>query len=262
MHLLIDIGNSTVVLAIANNKGEIFNSWHFKTRKEETPEYYKREILVGMNVHGVNEEDITTSAITSVVPEINDAIATAVKEAIGIEPSFLSLYDAARFLTIAVEEPLQLGNDRIADAVGAAKCYGVPVVVFDFGTATTVGVIDEHKVFLGGMIIPGVKTSLTALSSRASQLTDIELYPPTSIIGRNTTESMQSGILYGTAAMVDGIISRIEKEQVKKFKVVATGGMAKEILPHCQHDIICDDMLQFKGLFHAVVEKKIIDVIE
>ena len=145
-----------------------------------------------------------------------------------------------------------MGKDRLADAIDAAAGYGVPVIVFDMGTATTVGIVDENHTFLGGMIIPGVKTSLSALSSRASQLPVINIEKPKNMIGRNTLECMQSGILYGTAAMIDGIIDRISAYLGKEFTIVATGGMAKNIAPHCRHNILLDNFLQFKGLFQAV----------
>ena len=121
------------------------------------------------------------------------------------------------------------------------------------GTATTVGVISSGNVFLGGMIIPGVKTSLAALSTRASQLPSINIETPSDIIGRNTLECMQSGILYGTASMVDGIIDRLSSRFPSQPVIVATGGMARKIIPQCRHSVMIDDFLQFKGLFHSVI---------
>ena len=140
----------------------------------------------------------------------------------------------------------------MADAIGAAKCYGVPAIVIDFGTATTIGVIDENSVFKGGMIIPGVKTSLSALSQRASQLSSITIEKPAHFIGRNTLECMQSGILYGTSAMIDGLIDKLLPTLSGDVHIVATGGMAKTIIPHCAHQIINDPYLLFKGLFNAI----------
>ena len=158
--------------------------------------------------------------------------------------------DAQKFITVDIESPSQLGKDRLADAVGAVSCYGAPAIVIDFGTATTVGIINEDKTYLGGMIIPGVKTSLNALSQRASQLPSITIEKPRHFIGRNTLECMQSGILYGTAAMIDGLIDKL-LPNLKNAHLIATGGMAKTIVPHSQHQITCDPYLLFKGIFNA-----------
>ena len=255
MHLLIDIGNSTVVAAATDSNGVIQYSWRFKTLKDETVSYYRNEIFSGMKKRGMAANEIVSAAVCSVVPEVNDDIAMAITDITGKTPHFFSLSDAWKYITVDVESPLQLGNDRLADAVAAVVTYGCPVIVFDMGTATTVGIISEHNVFQGGMIIPGVKTSLSALSSKASQLPAINIEKPRDIIGRNTLECMQSGILYGSAAMVDGIIDRLEEATGKKHTVVATGGMAKNIVPYCRHKVILDEYLQFKGLFHTILQK-------
>ena len=256
MVLLIDIGNSTIVAATASDKGEILNTWRFKTLKDETVSFYRTEILAGMKKYHILADDIQQVVISSVVPEVNDDVSMAISDITGRLPHFFSLADAEKCLTIDVESPSQLGKDRLADAIGAAAGYGVPVIVFDMGTATTVGIVDENNTFLGGMIIPGVKTSLSALSSRASQLPVINIEKPKNMIGRNTLECMQSGILYGTAAMIDGIIDRISASLGKEFTIVATGGMAKNIAPHCRHNILLDNFLQFKGLFQAVTKRQ------
>lgn len=256
MVLLIDIGNSTIVAATASDKGEILNTWRFKTLKDETVSFYRDEILSGMKKYHILADDIQQVVISSVVPEVNDDVSMAISDITGHLPHFFSLSDAEKCLTIDIESPSQLGKDRLADAIGAAAGYGVPVIVFDMGTATTVGIVDENHTFLGGMIIPGVKTSLSALSSRASQLPVINIEKPKNMIGRNTLECMQSGILYGTAAMIDGIIDRISASLGKEFTIVATGGMAKNIVPHCRHNILLDNFLQFKGLFQAVTKRQ------
>ncbi len=254
MHLLIDIGNSTVVVATASNRGEIRDTCRFKTQKEETVSYYRNEILSGLGKCRIAVDQLNSVTISSVVPEVNDDVTQAVVDITGIVPHFFSLPDAKKIIKVDVESPLQLGNDRLADAVAAVSCYGVPVLVFDMGTATTVGVVDDTKTFRGGMIIPGVKTSLNALSKRASQLPAINIEKPRNIIGRNTLECMQSGTLYGTAAMVDGIIDRMVEILDYSVTVVATGGMAKNIIPFCRHKIVRDDFLQFKGIFCAAVK--------
>ena len=159
--------------------------------------------------------------------------------------------DAQGLITIDIESPSQLGKDRLADALGAVACHGAPAIAIDFGTATTFGVIDENNTFKGGLIIPGVKTSLNALSQRASQLPSISISKPQNLIGRNTLECMQSGILYGTASMIDGLIDRLKASLPESVNIVATGGMAKNIVPYCRHKIVLDEYLLLKGLFQA-----------
>lgn len=251
MNILIDIGNSTVVIALADSQGDITATWRFKTKKEETASFFRYELKQGLRKYNIENTDIEKVTISSVVPEVNDDIAQAVSDLTGITPHFLSINDAKGIISIDIESPSQLGKDRLADAIGAATCYGVPAIVIDFGTATTIGVVDENNVFKGGLIIPGVKTSLNALSSRASQLPSITIEKPAHIIGRNTLECMQSGILYGTAAMIDGLIDKIANTLPTPPHIIATGGMSKTIVPHCKHQITIDPYLLFKGIFNA-----------
>ncbi|MGM9713329.1 MAG: type III pantothenate kinase [Prevotella sp.] len=256
MHILIDIGNSTVVVAIATSDGNISDTWRFKTLKGETSTFFRSELQAGFSKYGVTPSCVSSVTVSSVVPEVNDDISQAVTDLTGLIPHFFSVTDALSVFSIDIESPSLAGHDRLADAIGAACCYGTPALVFDMGTATTVGVVSADNVFLGGMIIPGVKTSLAALSSRASQLPSINIDTPRDIIGRNTLECMQSGILYGTASMVDGIIDLLASRFPSPPVIVATGGMARKIIPHCRHTVIIDDFLQFKGLFYSVVKKK------
>ena len=253
MHLLIDIGNSTVVVAVTDDSGAIFKTWRYKTLKDQTMAYYRHELYTGSKKYKIDFSQISKVFISSVVPEVNDDIAQAISDLTGVTPLFFSIEHAKRFMTFDVESPSQVGKDRLADAIGAICHYGVPAIIIDMGTATTISVIDESRRFLGGMIIPGTKTSLAALSNRASQLPSITIEHPHNVIGKNTLDNMHSGIVYGTAAMIDGIIEKIiselpDTEAYKSPKLIATGGMAKTIMPYCEHDITVDDHLIFKGL--------------
>jgi len=249
MHLLIDIGNSTVVVAIADEEGQITNTWRFKTRKDETASYFRYELKQGLRKYGVEASAVGSVTVSSVVPEVDDDMAQAINDLTGIMPHFFGLGDTQGLLTIDIESPSQLGKDRLGDAIGAIACYGAPAIVIDFGTATTIGVVDEDHTFTGGLIIPGVKTSLNALSQRASQLPVIHIEKPRHLLGRNTLECMQSGILYGTASMIDGLIDRILPTLSEPVHIIATGGMAKDIVPQCRHQIVLDKYLLLKGLF-------------
>ena len=251
MHILIDIGNSTIVVAFANGEGLIANTWRFKTRKEETVSFFRYELKQGLRKYGVDPAEVESVTISSVVPEVNDDVAQAVNDLTGIMPHSFGIDDAQRLITIDIESPSQLGKDRLADAFGAVACYGAPAIVIDFGTATTIGVIDETATFLGGLIIPGVKTSLNALSQRASQLPSITLEKPRHLVGRNTLECMQSGIINGTASMIDGLLDKLLATLPQPVHIIATGGMAKDIVPLSRHQIQHDKFLLLKGLFKA-----------
>lgn len=251
--LLLDIGNSTVVIAHSDAEGNIKDTWRLMTRKHETISFFRREIRAGLYNFGLLQKDgtiekIDSIVISSVVPEINDKLSQAIFDVTGVTPHFFSLEDAMKVISIQIESPSQLGKDRLADAIGARCCYGAPAIVIDMGTATTVGVINDEGVFIGGMIIPGVKTSLKALSTKASQLPTVNIEKPRNMIGRNTLECMQSGIVYGTASMIDGLIDRILPTLGKDVKIVATGGNARQIIPYCNHNITVDPYLQFKGI--------------
>ena len=228
MHLLIDIGNSTVVVAVTDDSGAIFKTWRYKTLKDQTMAYYRHELYTGSKKYKIDFSQISKVFISSVVPEVNDDIAQAISDLTGVTPLFFSIEHAKRFMTFDVESPSQVGKDRLADAIGAICHYGTPAIIIDMGTATTISVIDENRRFLGGMIIPGTKTSLAALSSRASQLPSITIEHPHNVIGKNTLDNMHSGIVYGTAAMIEYFI--------------------KKVMPYCEHDITVDDHLIFKGL--------------
>ena len=157
-------------------------------------------------------------------------------------------------LNILMDQPGQLGADLVADAVAGISEYPVPLIIFDMGTATTVSVVDSQKHYIGGMILPGIQISLDALTARASQLGGISIEAPRRVIGKNTVECMKSGILYSSAASIDGIIDRMEEELGQKATVIATGGLAKKIVPHCRRQVILDEDLLLKGLM-VIYEK-------
>ncbi len=165
-------------------------------------------------------------------------------------------------LNIMLDNPSEMGADRVADAVAAMTFYPVPLVIVDMGTATTVSVVDEKKRFMGGMILPGVRVSLDALTARASQLSGISIEEPKRLIGRNTVDCMKSGILYGNAAAVDGIVDRIEEYLGQDVTVIATGGMSKKIIPHCKREMIWDADLLLEGTSCDLRKKQIIKIPE
>ena len=151
-------------------------------------------------------------------------------------------------LQFNTENAQELGNDLIVAAAAALDKHTPPLIIFDFGTATTISVIDKNGIFLGVSIFPGVKTAMNALFDNTSQLPAIKIEAPKSAIGENTIQSMQSGAVFGNAAMVDGMIDRIEDELGYKTTVIATGGLAQCLIPYCKHEIIYDEAILLKGL--------------
>lgn len=245
MIFVVDIGNSNIVL------GGISDQIHFigrlSTDRKKTDLEYAVDIKNTMEIFHVHLKDIEGCIISSVVPQITRAVKTATEQIFGRESTVLeTCMDVG--LEISLDNPSEMGADRIADAVAASHEYPLPLAIVDMGTATTISVIDKDKRFIGGAIYPGVQVSLDALTERASKLNGISLEKPKAVIGKNTIEAMRSGILYGSAAAVDGILSRIEEELGEPLTVIATGGMSRIIVPHCSHKVIQDELLLLKGL--------------
>ena len=185
--------------------------------------------------------------VCSVVPRLTGVLAAACKRLTGREALVVN-YTLDTGLTFAVDEPAKVGRDRIADAAAAAEHYPLPCMTVDLGTATTYNVISDKKVFLGGFIVPGVETSLRAISAGTAQLPPIAPEPPEHLIGANTVAALNNGAMFGTAAMLDGLADRVEAELGQPLTVVATGGLAPYIMPCCKRKIIYDADLLFKGL--------------
>ena len=201
-----------------------------------------------LEIYGLSSEHLEGAIISSVVPPITSVVKEAIFKVTGLEALVVGP-GVKNGLHIKTDNPAQVGSDLIVDAVAAIHEYSVPLIIIDMGTATTISVVDEDKSYAGTIIIPGVNTSLEALVSGASQLSKISLEAPKRLVGKNTIESMKSGIIHGNAACLDGMIDRIEKELGKPATVVATGGISNVIVPHCTHKIILDDVLLLKGLF-------------
>ena len=246
MILAIDIGNTNIVVGCID-KEKIYLTERISTIRTKTELEYAIDIKTILDIHHINRADIEGAIISSVVPQITFAARLAVqkilkKDAMIVGPGVKT------GLNILLDNPGEMGADRVADAVAALAQYPVPLVIVDMGTATTISVVDDKKHYIGGMILPGVQISLDALTSRASQLSGISIEEPKKIIGENTVDCMKSGILYGNAAAVDGIIDRIEEELGQKVTVIATGGMSRKIVPHCKREMILDGDLLLKGL--------------
>jgi len=246
MLLAIDIGNTNLVIGGFENDEIVFKA-RIATDRTRTSDQYGVEIKNMMEAYGVRKEDIDDCIISSVVPPVFNSVKTGVIKVIGKQPMVVGP-GLKTGLNIHVDVPSQVGSDRIVIAVAALAEYKPPLILMDLGTATTLEVVEPDNVYMGGVIIPGVKISLDALTSRAAQLPGISLDKPKSVIGKNTVDCMRSGMMYGTAAMIDGLIERMEEELGHKCTLVATGGMAQFVTPLCRREIILEKDLLLKGL--------------
>ncbi|MBR2742494.1 MAG: type III pantothenate kinase [Clostridia bacterium] len=246
MLLAIDAGNSNIVVGLIEND-EIIKVFRVSTDTSKTEDEYLISFRQLMDVGGVDYKKIDGAIICSVVPPIKSALTGAVKMMTGVDPLIVSA-QLNTGLNIDIDNPAQLGSDLIADAVAAVNDYPLPAIVFDMGTATTISVIDRNSRYLGGVIMPGLRLSLNALSSNTSQLPKVSIEAPESCIGRNTVDCMKSGSIFGAASMMDGMIERIEDELGEKATVIATGGLAQYVVAECRRNVICDDNLLLRGL--------------
>ncbi len=246
MILAIDIGNSNVVIGGFENDKIEFTA-RVATDARRTEEQYAVEIYQILNLHGYSAREMEGSIISSVVPQLTSVMKAALRIITGKKPLVVGP-GLKTGLNIKLDNPASLGADRVADTVAAIHEYPLPLLVVDMGTATTISVINDKEEFVGGAIMPGLRLSLEALSSRASLLPHIDLIPPKSVIGRNTIDAMDSGMIYGNASMLDGMIERIQEELGQKVQVIATGGLSQKVTPYCKHQIVQDPNLLLKGL--------------
>lgn len=246
MLLAIDIGNTNIVIGGMKEDKICFKA-RIATDSIRTSDQYGVEIKNMIEAFGVQISDIEDCIISSVVPPVFNSVRTGVIKIIGKQPMVVGP-GVKTGLNIHMDVPSQVGTDRIVIAVAALAEYKAPLILMDMGTATTIEVVEPENVYLGGVIFPGVKVSLDALTSRAAQLPGISLDKPKQVIGKNTVDCMRSGMMYGTAAMIDGIVERIEEELGHSSTLVATGGIAQFITPLCKHEIHLEKDLLLKGL--------------
>lgn len=246
MLLAIDIGNTNLVIGCFRDDKILFKA-RIATDRTRTSDQYGVEIKNMLEAYGVNRSDIKDCIISSVVPPVFNSVRTGVVKIIGKQPIVVGP-GLKTGLNIHVDVPSQVGSDRIVIAVAALAEYKAPLLLMDLGTATTIEAVEPDNVYMGGVIIPGVRVSLDALTSRAAQLPGISLDQPKKVIGKNTVDCMRSGMMYGTAAMIDGLVERMEEELGHRCTLIATGGLAQFITPLCKREIILEKDLLLKGL--------------
>jgi type III pantothenate kinase len=247
MLLAIDIGNSNVVIGCLNEKNETVSLFRMVTDLKKTEDEYAAGMQAILLHNGISCDGFEGAIICSVVPPLTEIFRTAVKKLTGHKALVVGA-GVKTGLNILIDDPSSLGSDLAAAAVAAMVDYPQPVIIIDMGTATTMTVVDEGNRFIGGAIIPGVALSMNALSGGTSLLHKVPIEAPKKCISGTTTACMQSGAVYGNAALLDGMIDRFEEELGKKTTVVATGGIAAKVIPHCRHEIIYDEDLLLKGL--------------
>lgn len=246
MLLAIDIGNSNIVIGCMQD-GAILNEIRIATDLIKTSDQYCMDLKNALSLYDIPRESIEGVIVSSVVPPLLNSFRTAVMKLTGKKPMVVGP-GIRTGLNIQIDNPSQIGSDLIVAAVAALREYPAPLMIVDMGTATTISVIDRSRSYIGGCICPGVRVSAEALTSRAALLPAINLEAPRRAIGRNTTDCMRSGIMLGAAAMLDGLIDRMEDELGEKATVVATGGISRFVIPMCRRESLYDRNLLLKGL--------------
>lgn len=252
MILTIDIGNTSISLGGFVSDELVFVS-QISTNLTDTADDYAVRILSTLSLHKVLVDSIRGAIVSSVVPPLNDVIKKALHFLLGKDPLVVGP-GIKSGISIRCDSPASVGTDLIATAVAAYRLYTSPALIIDLGTATKMTVVDQKGTFIGVSIMPGVSMGLRALSEQTAQLPRIGLETPGKIISKNTVDCMRSGILYGHASMIDGMIDRITEEYGAPLFLLATGGMAPRIIPHCRHEVRMDEHLALKGL-HLLYQK-------
>lgn len=246
MILAIDIGNTNIVIGGFEDDALKFVV-RIATNPSKTEDEYATKILNILAVYNVSREDVNGAIISSVVPPLTSIMKKALKFAYGVDA--LTVGPGIKTgINIHCDNPASVGADLICACVAAHNLYQSPALVIDMGTATKIMVIDKNGAFIGVSIIPGVNIALKALTRGTAQLPQISLEAPKSVIGKNTADCMRSGVVYGNASMLDGMIDRFNEEMSETLPVYATGGLAPTIIPHCKHDIVIDENMVLKGL--------------
>ena len=246
MILTIDIGNTNIALG-GFDGDELSFVVRISTETKKTADEYASKILGVLAVRGIGKCSIRGAIISSVVPPLNSVMKDAVNTVWGIDPLIVGT-GVKTGINIQCDVPSSVGADLICACAAVKSLYGAPALIVDMGTATKMTVVNMSGAFAGVSIIPGVLMGLDSLSEDTAQLPKVELEAPRTVVGKNTADSMRSGVVFGNAAMIDGMIERINDELGIELPVYATGGVASKIIPHCKHDIATDENLVLKGL--------------
>ncbi len=248
MLLGVDVGNTQTVIGIFNR--ELMHNWRISTHPLKTADEWALSLSELLTIEGLKIDGINSAVISSVVPDATQALNSMCRKTLKLDPLFVTS-EVTNIIKVKTDNPREVGADRIANAAAVYKEYGGPAIVVDMGTATTFDVISSKGEYVGGVIAPGVETSLKALVERAARLSDVAVEAPPRVIGKNTTESLQSGVVYGFAGQIDALVTKIIEElgvESAGVKVIATGGLADMVVDACKTITDKDPLLTLKGL--------------
>ena len=245
--LTIDCGNTHTTLGCVDGDKNVTAVCRIPTDRVDTEFGYAAKIKQILDLKNIALDSIEGAVISCVVPPVTDVLARAVKLITGHDALVIGA-GIKTGLHICINDPGTVASDLVAAAVAAKEQYPLPCIIIDMGTATTVTAVDEKARFIGGAIFPGAGISLTALAHNTALLPHIDIQPPSKVVATNTVDCMRSGIVYGTAGAVDGILDHFAEELGEPASIVATGGISSLICPHCRHNITLDDTLLLKGL--------------
>ncbi|HEU4523279.1 MAG TPA: type III pantothenate kinase [Thermoanaerobaculia bacterium] len=242
--LVVDVGNTNVVLGIYRDD-DLVNSWRLATARDRTGDEYG--ILARQLINGEIAGNLDGAIVGSVVPPLNSAMAGMIRQYFGVDAMFVEP-GVKTGIAIQVDNPQEVGADRIVNCVAAYEAYGGPTIIVDFGTATTFDLVTENAEYVGGVIAPGLTISAEALFARAARLPRVDIRRPPHVIGTNTVVNMQSGLYFGYLGLVDGLLARMKQEITGLKRVIATGGLATLFGDDSEHIDEVDTELTLKGL--------------
>jgi type III pantothenate kinase len=246
MLLAVDVGNTQTHLGAFRGE-ELVEHWRFATVRDSTADELGAALLNLLGLRGLSFADLEASIISSVVPQLGPEWANVAAHYLDHEMTIVGP-GVKTGMPIRMENPRELGADRLVNAVAAHARFGGPCVVVDFGTAITYDAVSADGEYLGGIISPGVEVSLEALSQRAAKLPNVDLGEPRTLIGKSTVDAIRSGVVYGFASQVDGIVRRLREELGEETDAIATGGHAGVVVPHTETIDEVDDLLTLTGL--------------
>jgi type III pantothenate kinase len=246
MLLTVDLGNTNVVLGLYE-QDELVQTFRVATVRSRTEDEYAVLLQQLLSLRQLPSRTVSAAIIASVVPQLTDVMVSAIRQAVGREPLIVGP-GLKTGMPVLYDNPHDVGADRVVDAIAAYARYQAGVIVVDFGTATTFNCVSPKGEYLGGVIVPGVKVSLEGLMQSAAKLRPVELTAPPRVLGRNTTHALQSGVIHGYAAMVDGLVDRLVDELGFPCRIIATGGLASLIGKHTRRIEELDLNLTLEGL--------------
>jgi type III pantothenate kinase len=244
--LVVDVGNTQTHLGTFRD-GELTEHWRFATVRQSTADELGAALRALLGLRGVSFADLDASIVSSTVPELAPEWAAMAERYLGhgmpvVGPGLRT------GMAIRIDNPREVGADRLVNAIAAHDRFGGPCVVVDFGTGLNIDVVSGEGEYIGGMIAPGIEISMDALTARGAKLLRVELEAPRALIGKSTVEAIRSGVVYGYAGMVDGIVGRLQAELGPGLATIATGGLAGYIVPYCETVSEIDDLLTLRGL--------------